>query len=81
MKVEPKIYVKTAESGARRLQAFCADCGSPLYATSEDGPDRTFGLRIGVLTQRAQLEPRRQFWHRSAMPWLPDLPGVVADTQ
>jgi hypothetical protein len=78
---QPKIYVKVAESGARRVQAFCGDCGSPLYATSEGGSDRTFGIRVGVVTQREALVPKRQFWHRSALPWLPDLPGVVAETQ
>src|ERR1039458_9966468 len=24
---EPKVYIKTAESGNKRAQAFCADCG------------------------------------------------------
>ena len=24
---EPKVYVKTADSGAERAQAFCAECG------------------------------------------------------
>jgi len=27
-----KIYIKTAESGNRRAQAFCGKCGSPIYA-------------------------------------------------
>lgn len=26
----PRIYVKIAESGSRRQQAFCGDCGSPV---------------------------------------------------
>ena len=78
---EPKLYVKTAESGARRVQAFCGACGSPLYATSEEPGDRTFGIRVGVITQRDQLTPMRQFWHRSAQPWLPSLPGSVVETQ
>ena len=78
---EPKVYVKTAESGARRLQVFCGDCGSPLYATSEGAGGRTFGIRVGVLTQRDQLTPKRQFWHRSAQPWLPELPGTLTETQ
>ena len=42
----PKVYVKTAESGAQRGQAFCADCGSPLYAYAVDNP-ATYGLRVG----------------------------------
>src|SRR5690349_17401035 len=51
---DPKTYVKIAESGRKRLQLFCGDCGSPLYATSE-GPagGRSFGLRVGALEQRA----------------------------
>jgi len=28
-----KIYVKTAESGAKRAQGFGAECGTPIYAT------------------------------------------------
>ncbi len=33
----PKIYVKTAESGARRAHAFCPECGSPIYSARSDG--------------------------------------------
>lgn len=79
---KPKDYIKTAESGRQRVQAFCPECGTALYATSVgDGP-RTLNLRIGALRQRAVLAPRRQIWHRSALPWtrdLSDLPAV--DTQ
>jgi hypothetical protein len=78
---EPKVYVKTAESGERRVQAFCGDCGSPIYATSVGSGGRTFGIRVGALDQRDQLLPKRQFWQRSALTWLPDLPGVGTGTQ
>jgi len=79
-KGEPRIYIKTAESGRKRQQAFCADCGSPLYATSDEPAGaRSLGIRIGVLAQRRDLVPKRQFWFRSALPWLPTLPGVVVD--
>lgn len=70
---EPSIYVKTAESGAARIQAFCRDCGSPLYATSVGGGDRTFGIRAGTIRQRRELTPRRQFWRRSALAWVPPI--------
>jgi hypothetical protein len=67
---KPKIYLKTSESGARRAQAFCAECGTAIYATSVgDGP-KTIGIRASTARQRAELIPRRQFWHRSALPWL-----------
>lgn len=76
----PAIYVKTAESGRRRQQAFCSACGSPLYATSDEPPgNRKFGIRAGVLTQFAELPPHRQFWFRSSLPWLPALPGHAAE--
>ena len=79
-KGEPRIYIKTAESGRKRQQAFCADCGSPLYATSDEPAGaRSFGIRIGTLAQRRQLAPKRQFWFRSALPWLPALPGTIGD--
>ena len=32
---QPKIYVKTGESGARRAQAFCPECGTRIYACAE----------------------------------------------
>ncbi len=67
---DPSIYIKTAESGARRAQAFCPRCGTPIYATSADasGP-KSFGLRVGTLKQRSAFVPKRQFWCRSAQPW------------
>jgi hypothetical protein len=72
----PKIYVKTAESGAGRAQAFCPDCGTPLYATAAgDGP-KIYGLRVGTIRQRADLHPRRQYWCRSALEWAMDLRAI-----
>jgi hypothetical protein len=45
----PKLYIKrTADSGAPRVQAFCAECGSPIYATSMAGTERIFGIRLGL---------------------------------
>jgi hypothetical protein len=78
---EPRIYVKTAESGNARQQAFCSDCGTPIYATSVGGAPRTIGIRAGILNQRDRLVPRRQYWVRSALGWLPELPGLRAFDQ
>lgn len=75
---EPKEYVKTAASGRRRAQGFCANCGSAIYATSVgDGP-KAYGLRAGVLDQRHELVPKRQLWRRSAAPWLDAIDEVPA---
>src|SRR6516225_7461265 len=52
---EPRIYVKTADSGARRGHAFCGDCGTPIYATAAEGQRTSYSLRIGTLDQRHAL--------------------------
>ncbi len=74
---EPAIYVKTAESGNKRVQAFCRRCGSPIYATSPDGAEpKLYNIRLGLVRQRKELPPKVQIWCRSAEPWLSDLASV-----
>lgn len=71
---EMKVYVKTGESGNKREQTFCPECGSPVYSTSPgDGP-KLLGLRVGTIQQRDSLKPSKQIWCRSAQDWL----GVLA---
>jgi len=72
----PRVYVKTAESGNRRVQAFCGDCGSPIYSADAENP-KAYNLRLGIVAERAQLPPQRQIWCEAALPWtqgLLDLP-------
>ena len=73
---KPKIYVKTAESGARRVQAFCPNCGTGLYATSDEAEPKVYGLRAAVLAERDKLPPQKQIWTRSARHWASDLSQV-----
>jgi hypothetical protein len=75
---EPTIYIKTtAESGNPRAQAFCGKCGSPLYSTTPgEGQQAMYIVRVGILQQRDQLEPKRQIWWRSARPWVTGLEGI-----
>ncbi len=68
----PKTYVKTAESGNKRVQAFCGDCGAPIYAT-EEGRPRYFNLRLGAIRQRAEIVPKRRIWCGSALAWSLDV--------
>ena len=65
---EPKIYVKTAESGNKRAQGFCGECGTPLFSTTVDDR-RVYVLRVGSIRQRTSLSPKSQGWCRSAQPW------------
>jgi hypothetical protein len=74
---EPKTYGKTGDSGAKRLQAFCGNCGSPLYATSADDPadgsQRVIGIRVGTIRQRRAIRPAVQYWRSSALDWVPPM--------
>ncbi len=76
---EPAIYVKTAESGNKRAQAFCPRCGSPIYATAADNPDAPLNIRVGVVREREELVPKRQIWTSAQQSWVgsvSSLPGV-----
>lgn len=75
---EPKLYVKVAENGRKRLQFFCPHCGSPVYTTGTDEDAEEIGIRVGTINQRQELAPRSQIWCSSALPWvgdIGDLPG------
>lgn len=74
----PANYLKTsADSGNPRLQAFCPNCGSPIYSTTPgDGVQSSYMVRVGILRQRDQLMPQRQNWFRSARPWVTELATV-----
>ena len=77
----PKLYVRIAESGRSIALAFCSECGTPLYGTSVgDGP-KVVGIRAGTARQRAELVPRRQIWHRSALPWLPEISCIETTSE
>lgn len=71
----PKIYVKTAASGNKRAQAFCAECGTHIYATTVED-QKIFGLRAGTSHQRADLPPTRQIWCQSAQGWAMNLDSL-----
>src|SRR5258706_11390970 len=61
---QPKAMVKTAESGNKRAQAFCPECGSPLYgAAAVGGPPSVF-LRLGPVPPPPQLPPEGATWGR-----------------
>ena len=73
----PSLYQKTAEDGSIRLQAFCPDCGSPLYSAPPEGERGYFGIRVGTTRQRDRLIPKNQYWFRSAQPWTQDLSNMT----
>ena len=64
-----KTYVKTAQSGAKRAQFFCPECGTQLYGADAADP-QIFSLRLGTARQIKQLAPSVQIWRRSALGWV-----------
>jgi len=74
---EVKTYVKTAESGAKRAQGFCPECGTHIYATTvDDDPSKVYRIRVATARQRAELPPTAQIWFRSAQPWATELGSI-----
>jgi len=72
----PKIYIKPSDSGRRRIQGFCGDCGTPIYAANDEPNPAVYNLRLGAVEQRNEITPRRQLWCQSAMPWLKSLESI-----
>ena len=64
-----------AESGGKRAQAFCPECGTPIYSSAVTDP-QVFNLRVGTARQRAELRPKSQGWCRSARDWVMDLHSI-----
>jgi hypothetical protein len=72
-----KTYFKVAQSGNRRAQVFCPECGTPLYASAAENATHVI-IRLGCVEQRAQLKPSLQVWQHSALPWLRGLENIPA---
>jgi hypothetical protein len=73
---QPRIYVKTGASGARRKQAFCADCGTPIYASAAVDNPTQFNLRLGAIEQRAKIPALKQGWCSSALAWAQNITAL-----
>jgi hypothetical protein len=72
----PRLYVKVGDSGNQSAQAFCANCGTPLWSARPVAEPAMYNLRVGTLDRRAELRPTKQYWYHSVLPWLADLTGV-----
>jgi len=73
-----KAYVKTADSGVKRVHAFCVNCGTPVYSCANVGNPPSYSLRVGCLKQRAGLPPKKRIWCRSALEWAQNVSGIPA---
>ena len=78
---EPKIYVKTAESGNKRSHGFCPQCGTPIWSTTPVSDPDSYGLRVGTIRQKNELPPKGQGWCRSALDWAMNLESLPQSTK
>ena len=47
LKGQPRHYVKTGDSGAKRIHAFCEVCASPIYSCAIENP-QSYTQRTGL---------------------------------
>jgi hypothetical protein len=80
VKGQTKSYIKVAQSGNRRAQVFCPECGTPLWATVPENPTSVI-VRLGCVKQRTQLPPSVQIWEHSALAWVSQLASVPGSAQ
>ena len=66
-----KEYVKIADSGNKKIQGFCDQCGAQLFATDID--KTVFNIRVGFLEQRDALRPRKHIFGSSSQDWINSL--------
>jgi hypothetical protein len=74
---ELKIYVKTSESGNKRPQSFCPECGTPVYSTTPGDDPKVHIIRAGTIRQRDELVPKTQLRFCSLQRWLANLDGIT----
>ena len=68
---QPTEYVKVADSGNQRFQAFCPTCGTQLYAA--DNERKIYNIRTGFLDAVAELKPAKHIFAQSAIGWVHDI--------
>lgn len=71
-----KIYDEGGESGTKRSQSFCPECGAPIYSSTVGEGPKIHSIRVGTARQRDQLVPKMQLWCRSSQRWLSDLQSI-----
>lgn len=73
---ELKSYIKTSESGNKRSQSFCPECGTPIHGTAAGEGPKVYSIRLGSVRQRDRIVPQAQVWFRSAQPWITQMPSM-----
>ena len=72
---EPRYYETAADSGGMMRRAFCADCGSPLFAVPANAPIAS--IVVGSLDEPAGYEPGVVVFAECALPWVSLPEGIT----
>jgi hypothetical protein len=67
-KGKTKYFEKLADSGNIARREFCADCGTPLFASSL-GHAGLIGIKAASLDDPTWFKPQADVWVQSAQPW------------
>ena len=65
----PKSYVKVAESGNKRRQAFCGNCGSPIYSCAVENRRAIRCASARLFSARTCLRRNRSGGDRLSVGW------------
>lgn len=65
----PAEYVRLANSGTARTQAFCGACGTHLYARNADGTG-AYGVRVPSMDRAADLAPKVLLFTQRRPDWM-----------
>lgn len=73
---ETALFVDTGDSGHPVNRHFCANCGSPIYATINTAPNKII-LKAGTLDDLEGLRPQAEIYTQTAQPWVNAIDGTV----
>ena len=65
----PKTYAVRASSGGFATRSFCADCGTPLFTSSDANPGFT-SIRFPSLDDASEFKPMLDIYTASAQKWV-----------
>lgn len=72
-----KEYIKhSADSGNPRIQGFCPECGTQIYAAPVGNDPKPYALRLSTIEQYDQLTPTIEIWCDSRQSWVKPIEGT-----
>ncbi len=64
-------YIKTADSGNKRIQSYCANCFTSLFSSSIK--KERYSIRTNIFNERDKLKPKKHLYGSSSVKWLHEI--------